>query len=360
MRRTVGAANCYPFTVLNSDTDYRPTDELHRLYGLSPIFTVEAAPLRLKLTPRIIGENGGASRITATLTTARDSDVTVRVSATPVSPAVAAEFTLSGSADLIIRAGKTESENALTLTAVNNDVDADAKFVSVSGALTPAVSGLQDPTEARLTILDDEVPGPPGRTVAADSPLIPRDSQGDPLFTSGQSFRLLFITGRAPSQARNYVKSATEEEIAWYDAEVQTDVAESGVTAMRQYSGDFRALVCTTAVDARDNTQTTYTQQNKGVPIYWLKGSKVADDYAELYGSAGWESFEKRNYNGVEQTWTVVTGCNSDGTAHESRYVGMREMTYAESAEEPLTSWWRASRLQAVAFYGLSPVFTVE
>ena len=35
----------------------------------------------------------------------------------------------------------------------------------------------------------------------------------------------------------------------------------------------------TAAVDARDNTKTTGT----GVPIYWLNGAKVADNYADFY-----------------------------------------------------------------------------
>ena len=37
------------------------------------------------------------------------------------------------------------------------------------------------------------------------------------------------------------------------------------------------------AKDARDNTSTTYTSSDKGVPIYWLGGAKVADEYEDFY-----------------------------------------------------------------------------
>ena len=53
----------------------------------------------------------------------------------------------------------------------------------------------------------------------------------------------------------------------------------TGHAAIRAYSAGFRVLASTEAVDARDNTATTGT----GVPIYWLDGNKLADDYADLY-----------------------------------------------------------------------------
>ena len=53
----------------------------------------------------------------------------------------------------------------------------------------------------------------------------------------------------------------------------------------------FRALISTAGTDARDNTGTRYTYSDDnddtnddlGVPIYWLNGKKVADDYRDLY-----------------------------------------------------------------------------
>ena len=46
---------------------------------------------------------------------------------------------------------------------------------------------------------------------------------------------------------------------------------------------EFKVVGCTAAKDARDNTATTGTSSDKGVPIYWLGGNKVADDYEDFY-----------------------------------------------------------------------------
>ena len=56
----------------------------------------------------------------------------------------------------------------------------------------------------------------------------------------------------------------------------------------------FRALASTSTVDARDNTGTTGT----GVPIYWLNGNKVADDYADFYDNSWDDESDVRNEDG--------------------------------------------------------------
>ena len=63
------------------------------------------------------------------------------------------------------------------------------------------------------------------------------------------------------------------------------NAAAAGHSAIRPYSAQFRVLGSTSAVDARDNTGTTGT----GVPIYWLNGEKVADDYPDFYDGS-WDS----------------------------------------------------------------------
>ena len=59
--------------------------------------------------------------------------------------------------------------------------------------------------------------------------------------------------------------------------------AAAGHTDIQTYSSGFRAVGSTEDVDARDNTSTTYTSSDKGVPIYWLDGNKVVDDYEDFY-----------------------------------------------------------------------------
>ena len=115
----------------------------------------EGAPtVALVLSPTTIGENGGVSTVTATLTGASSEAVTVMVTAGPVSPAVVADFTQSGTT-LTIAVGQTTSTGMVTLTAVNNDEDAPDKVVRVTGSVTGGL-GVSSPSSQDLTITDDE------------------------------------------------------------------------------------------------------------------------------------------------------------------------------------------------------------
>ena len=60
------------------------------------------------------------------------------------------------------------------------------------------------------------------------------------------------------------------------------------MTTSKTTATAFRVVGCTAADDAQDNTATTYTTANKGVPIYWLNGNKVADEYEAFY-DGGWD-----------------------------------------------------------------------
>ena len=109
----------------------------------------------LALEPASIAEDGGVSRVTATVTRAWTEAFTVTVTATPVAPATASDFTLSGST-LSFAADATASSGTLTITARNDDVDAPDKIVTV--AATVSAAGVAPPREVRLTITDDDEP----------------------------------------------------------------------------------------------------------------------------------------------------------------------------------------------------------
>ena len=117
-------------------------------------------------------------------------------------------------------------------------------------------------------------------------------------------FRLLFVS----STKRN----ANPSDIAIYNTFVQTRAA-AGHTDIQAYSAGFKVVGCTATVDATDNTGTTGT----GVPIYWLDGDKVADDYADFYDGS-WDSRSPTTETGASVTTTstdgVITGCTSIGT----------------------------------------------
>ena len=111
----------------------------------------------LVLTPASIAEAGGKSTVTATLDRASSEETTVTVSATPVDPALASDYTLSTNKTLTIPADSLASTGVVTITAVNNSVDAADKEVTVSATATNS-QGITAPQDVTLTIEDDDAP----------------------------------------------------------------------------------------------------------------------------------------------------------------------------------------------------------
>ena len=131
--------------------------------------TVTDGPVpALVLTPTTITENGGVSRVTATLSEAPSEAVTVTVSATAVNPAVPGDFALSTNKNLTIAAGETASTGTVTITANDNDVNAPNKEVTVSGAATGG--GVSNPADQTLTITDDDAASPSPESPSPESP----------------------------------------------------------------------------------------------------------------------------------------------------------------------------------------------
>ena len=124
----------------------------------------------LELSSPSISENGGVSTVTARLSGATSETVTLNVSAAPLSGAVTNDFRLSGNTTLTITAGQTESTGAVTVAAEDNTIDAPAKTVQVSAAVTAGPAGMTAPAARTLTITDDE--GTPTVTLELSSPSI--------------------------------------------------------------------------------------------------------------------------------------------------------------------------------------------
>ena len=128
----------------------------------------------------------------------------------------------------------------------------------------------------------------------------------------GDSFRLLFLTSTT--------RDARATDIEVYNAFVRA-AAAAGHADIRDYSGRFYAVASTADDDARDNTGTAYTSSNPGVPVYWLDGDKIADDYADFYDgtwdaeyTATDESGEAYDDGGMGVG--VWTGTDDDGTEY--------------------------------------------
>ena len=161
-------------------------------------------------------------------------------------------------------------------------------------------------------------------------------------------FRLLFVS--------TMTRDGSSADIGDYNTHVQTAAAADHAD-IQDYSSGFRALACTAATDARDNTGTT----GVGVPIYWLDGPKVSQDYDDLY-DGGWGSYtaigEDGFFSGVESE--TLTGCLTDGTADPDEPLG---------ADRVMTGWpivrgreltYRArDNTVALKVYGLSEIFEV-
>ena len=116
----------------------------------------ESSPVvTLMLTPQMISEDGGVSTVTASVSPASSAAITVMVSATAVSPALAGDFMLAGTT-LSFAANATKSTGAVTITAVDNTVDAPDKMVRVSG--TVSLTGADAPMDVTLYITDEDLP----------------------------------------------------------------------------------------------------------------------------------------------------------------------------------------------------------
>ena len=183
--------------------------------------------------------------------------------------------------------------------------------------------------------------------------------------TAGDRFRLLFATSTT--------RDGTDSDIAVYNSFVQT-AAAAGHADIRTYSSGFTVVASTAAVDARNNTRTTYTNSDKGVPIYWLDGAKVADHYADFY-DADWddesgskdESGDDRLFS--DTTEFPFTGSNNNGTGDRS--IGSTCCTLGSTSvragapnvpsagNNPLSGAGGKSSSDSRPFYALSPVFVV-
>ena len=146
--------------------------ELDDATATGTIIDDDAPTVTLVLTPASIKESSSTasetvSTVTATLSAASSQAVSLTVAADPVAPAVDADVTLSANKTLTIAAGATASTGAVTITAVDNSVDAPDKTVTVSAKASGG--GVADPDDKTLTITDDD-DAPAGAITLALSP----------------------------------------------------------------------------------------------------------------------------------------------------------------------------------------------
>ena len=127
----------------------------------------------------------------------------------------------------------------------------------------------------------------------------------------GDEFRLMFMGKNS--------RAADSTDIAVYDAYAQGRIADIGHADIKAYASHFKVLGSTAAVNARTHTGTTGAG---GVPIYWLNGQKVADDYGDFYDGSWTNPLSARLEDGTVITQNrrdqaICTGTADNGTTDQ-------------------------------------------
>ena len=232
-----------------------------------------------------------------------------------------------------------EGDNVIVVTVTAEDASTQDYTVTVSRARRTTTTPML-PAEVE---------------VANDWSLIPSG------LVAGDKFRLLFLSSTKTD--------GTSYDIADYNTFVQGRAA-AGHTDIRAYSGGFRVVGCTADSDARDNTGTTGT----GVPIHWLDGNKVADDYEDFYdqnwndeandkdesGGNGPNTSQSANYplTGCKHIGTeAFSGSTSQALGAPGGIVRVGRPNSTGSGHGPIGSNQTTADTNARPMYGLSQVF---
>ena len=285
----------------------------------------------LRVSPQSVEEHAGATTVTVTAILADESQdlggrdylerssrpfaTEVTVSRTGGTATSGTDYAAVEDFTLAIPAREESATATFTFTPTDDEAQEGNETVILSASGEALIFRSTVAQTFRSTTL----------TIADDDTYVPANWPGNPPgLTTGDRFRLLFVTaeGRAP----------TSWGISGYNTYVQRQADTDSVhDAIRANSSHFRVLGSAdglgtlyhrdfyTSTDARDNTWTTYTADHKGVPIYWLGGNKVADDYEDFYDGDWDDEANPTDGSGqviaAEKVWT---GSNSDGTAsHE-------------------------------------------
>ncbi|MCY3675355.1 MAG: hypothetical protein OXG21_10360, partial [Rhodobacteraceae bacterium] len=207
------------------------------------------------------------------------------------------------------------------------------------------------------------------QSTVADPIIVPNDWPLKPASIGvNEQFRLLFVThGESDARSKN---------IADYNSFVQEQAGDSTAhPSLRPHASKFRVVGSTGKVSAVDNTSMTGT----GVPIYWVNGSRVADNYNDFYDGS-WNSEEGREQSGKVRRKTgtkrileVHTGSNDHGRQAyfklggqlqnynvPVRYVEAGVLYSVYSDRKPLSSNIENRVEWDRPFYAISPVFQTK
>ena len=173
----------------------------------------------------------------------------------------------------------------------------------------------------------------------------------------GEKFRLMFITGTG-------TRRPNSTEIEDYNAYVQSQAKASNAhTDIKDYAYHFRVLGSTADVDARDNTKTNPNDYTS-VPIYWMGGTKVADNYGDFYDGTWDDETNPTNRSGSSSSRNeVFTGTGDSGSKSSKPLGSSNSVTLGRlnsSTGDPLDGNIEGpSNSHAKPYYALSNIFVV-
>ena len=256
----------------------------------------------LVLSAGSIGENGGVSTVTATVSPASAAAFTVTISADPVAPAVAADFRLSANTVLSFAENETASTGTVTITGVDNDVDAADKTVTVSG--TVSATGVTAPANRTLTLEDDDA------------------ANAAPAFTSLETF--------SPQENQTAVGTVTAEDSDAGDAVTGYEItggADQSFFSLDGATGVLTFQAATNYEDPRDkdaaNTYEVEVQATSGTGDRERTATQtitvtVGDDKNEAPGAPDAPSVSAESVSSLNVSWTAPDNAGPEITVTTS------------------------------------------
>ena len=164
---------------------------------------------------------------------------------------------------------------------------------------------------------------------------------------AGDEYRLVFTSST--------VRDATSADIADYNAHVQA--AADAAPVVSTWGLSWTAIASTPTVDAISNTATPVSTPD--IPVFLIDGTKVADNYADLWDGSLASPLSRTELDTVPavDTWT---GTDTDGTASIVFPLGAANVRFGSS--NATTGLWvstaSTSRTQMRPLYAISNTVT--
>ena len=184
----------------------------------------------------------------------------------------------------------------------------------------------------------------------------------------GDWFRFLLVTdGNRISGDDGLFFASSRNQTFYYGDVSNSTLNDNGISTLAIQT---QAVVSTRLVDAREVTNTIATDDDGGVPIYWVNGNKAADDYNDFWDGNWDEETEIRSPIGlvIPNPGRVWTGSASDGTElivnGVSHAMGQPQVGYgtpgsANVGAGPIHSGATAANSEAYRLYGLTQVIYI-